>query len=91
MCCISAKVVVFGSVSIRAELVVFGQRWLYSGKEDVFGLKWLFSGKLMYSVKVVIIGQKLLIFGQKWLYSGKISCIRAMRLYLGKLVVFGQK
>ena len=30
---------------IRANKVVFGQKWLYSGKVVVFGQKWLYSGK----------------------------------------------
>ena len=29
----------------RAKVVVFGQKWLYSGKVVVFGQKWLYSGK----------------------------------------------
>ena len=27
-------------------MVVFRQKWLYSGKVVVFGQKWLFSGKI---------------------------------------------
>ena len=61
--CIRAKVVVFGqSDYIRAKLVVFWQKWLYSGKTGfirakvaVFGQKWLYSGKSG-------------LFGQKRLY-----------------------
>ena len=30
---------------IRAKMVVFGQKWLFSGKVVVFGHKWLFSVK----------------------------------------------
>ena len=35
----------------RTKVVVFGQKWLDSGKVVVFGKKWL------YSDKVVVIGQ----------------------------------
>ena len=48
---------------IRAKVVVFWQKWLFSGKIVVIGENWL------YSMKVVIIGKKLL-------YSGKNGCIR---------------
>ena len=48
-------------------VVVFGQKWLYSGKSGcnmakavVFGQKWLYSGK------VVVFGQKCL-YSLKWL------------------------
>ena len=79
-------------------MVVFGQKWLYSGKKYwglylgkvvVFGQKWLYSGKVV-------------VFGKKWFYSGK-SCFRVVFgqsgcIYLGfysckiwvKVVVFGQ-
>ena len=49
--------------SIRAEVVLFGQKWLFLGKVHLFGQKWL------YSCKVVV-------FGQKMLYSGKSGCVR---------------
>ena len=45
-------------------MVVFGQKWLNSGKVIVFRQKLLYSGKVV-------------VFGQKWLYSGKSGCIRA--------------
>ena len=56
---------------IRDKGVVFGQKWLYSGKVVVFGQKWL------YSDKVVVVGQKLysckvVVLGQKGLYSEKL-------------------
>ena len=58
-------------------MVVFGQKWLYSGKKGsirgkvvVFVKKWLYSGKLVVFGKVVA-------FGQKWLYLGKSGCNRA--------------
>ena len=37
---------------IRANMVVVGQKWSYSGKVVVFRQKWLYSGK------VVVFGQK---------------------------------
>ena len=53
-------------------VVIFGQKWLYSGKSGcnmakvvVFGQKWLYSGKIgvirvgwLYSSKVVVLEQK---------------------------------
>ena len=44
--------------------MVFGQKWLYSGKVVVFGIS-------------ACIRAKVVVFGQKWLYSGKSDCIRA--------------
>ena len=48
---------------IQAKVVVFRQKWLFSGKIVVIGENWL------YLMKVIIIGKKLL-------YSGKNGCIR---------------
>ena len=59
---------------IRAKVVVFGQKWLYSDKSGcirakvfVFGRKWLSLGnsgciwtKWFYSGKIVVFGQTLL-------------------------------
>ena len=84
-------------------MVVFGQKWLHSGKVV------LLEKKLLYLVKSGCIREKVLVFGervffkgidvvfgtlysgQKRLYSGKSLCILATRLYSGKVVVFGQK
>ena len=62
----------------RKKVIVFQQKWLYSGKVVVIGQncsffvqKWLYFGNVV-------------VFGQKWLYSGKSGCMRA------KVVVFGQ-
>ena len=73
------------------KLVLFGQKWLYSGKSAsfraknvVFGQKWLLSGKSG------CIRARIAVFGQKWFYSGKSGCIRAKWCYSGKVVVFGQ-
>ena len=32
---------------IPEKVVVFGQKWLYSGKVVVFGQKWLYSGEVV--------------------------------------------
>ena len=45
-------------------MVVFGQKWLYSGKVLVLGKSSLYSAKLV-------------VFGQIWFYFGKSGCIRA--------------
>ena len=65
---------------IRAKVVVFRQKWLYSDKSDsirakvvVFGQRLLYSNWL-YLVKSVCILEKAVVFGQggcigtKWLY-----------------------
>ena len=45
------------SGSIWAKVVVFGQKWFYSGKFVVFGTKWLYSGKSScYRTKMVLFG-----------------------------------
>ena len=84
--------VVFGhSRCIRAKVVVFGERWLFSSKSGCIQAKWLCSGKMV-------------VFGEEWLYSGKKCCNQAKGvvfkeklvvisqkwLYLDKVVVFGQ-
>ena len=67
-------------------MVLFGQRWLYSGtslylnksgcvrtKVVVFGQKWLYLGKSgCIEVKVVVFGQSGCI-QTNWLYSGKVG------------------
>ena len=65
-------------------MVVFGQKWLCSGKSCyiqakvvVFGQKCLFSGKV-------------LVIRQKCSYSVKNGCVRAKVVVLGHWVVFGQ-
>ena len=45
---------------IRAKVVVFGQKWLYSFKVLVFEQSGCYRAKCLYSGKVVV-------FGQKWL------------------------
>ena len=60
------------------KLVVFGQKWFYSGKSDCIEAKVVAFGESC------CIRAKVVVIGQKWLYSGKSGCIRA------KMVVFGQ-
>ena len=69
---------------IRTKVVVFGQKWLYSGKSGCIRSNWL------YSDKVVAFGQGGCIWA-KVVVFGKNGCIRAKWLYFGKVVVFGQK
>ena len=59
-------------------MVVFGQKWLYSGE----------SGSIL--AKVVEI-DKSGCNRAKWLYSGKVVVFGQKLLYSGKVVVFGQK
>ena len=62
---------------IRAKVVVFVQKWLYSGKwlhSDESGCihaKWFFLAKFV-------------VIGQNWLYSGKVVVLKI------KVVVIGQ-
>ena len=44
-----------------AKVVVFEQKWLYSGQSDCIRAKLLYSGKKwLYSGKVVLLGQRRL-------------------------------
>ena len=52
-------------------MVLFGQKWFYSGNKVVFGQKWLYLGKVV-------------VFGQKWLYSGKSGSIQAKVVVIGE-------
>ena len=45
-------------------MVIFGQKWLHSGKKGCIRAKWFYFGKVV-------------VFGQKWFYSGKSCSIRA--------------
>ena len=82
----SGKLVVFAqSGCVRAEVVVFGQKRLLSGKTGCIRDK---SGCIranwLYSVKSGFIRAKMVV-------SGEGGCIRAKWLYSRKVVVFGQK
>ena len=69
-------------------MVLFGQKWLYSGIVVVFEqtgfirVRWLNSGKSCIRAKWLFSG-KVAVFGQKGLHSGKKG------LYSGIVVVFG--
>ena len=58
-------------------MILFEQKWLYSGKSYFSRVGWFYSGE------VVVFGQKLL-YSSISLYSGKTGCIRAKWLYLDK-------
>ena len=66
---------------LREKVVVFGRKWLHSGKVDVFRK----SGCIRE--KNIVLGPKLLYsgnmveIGQKWLYSGKSGSTRAKLFY----------
>ena len=55
---------------IRAKVVVFGPKWLYSGKSGCIRANWLYSGKVV-------------VFRQKWLYSCKKGCFRVNMVVFG--------
>ena len=72
-------------------MVVFGQKWLFSGKSGynrpnvvVFKQSGCIQAVVVHSDKVVLFG-KIGCIPVKWFYSGKTGCLRA------KVVVFGQK
>ena len=73
-------------------MVVFGQKWLYSGKSGcvrakvvVFEKIVCIPGMWLYSGKVVVFGKKIVVIRQNCPYSGKSGCIWA------KFFLFGQK
>ena len=65
-------------------MVVFGEKWLYSGKDGCNRANWLYSGK------VVVFGQSGCI-RVKWLYSSKSGSIRAKVVVYRNVIVFKQK
>ena len=72
------KIVVFGC--IRAKVVVYWQKWLYSGKSGCIRAEVVVIGqKGLYSRKSGSIRAKVIVFGQR-------GCIRAKRLYSGNVV-----
>ena len=84
--CILAKWF-YSSISgcIRAKVVVFGQKWLYSGRVVVFGKVVVLGQKWLYSRNVVVFGQNLFYLDKVVLQLSKVVvCIRA------KVGVFGQ-
>ena len=88
---------------IRAKKVVFGANNLHSGKVVVFGQKWRYSGNsgfIRESGRIptkVVVFEKMAVFWQSGCARSKVvvieqsSCIRAEWFYSGKVVVFGQK
>ena len=76
---------------IRAKVVAFGQKWLFSGKSGCIRIKDVVFGQSgCIRVKLVFFVQKGLYSG-KWLYLGKSSSIIEKWFYSGDVVVFGQK
>ena len=60
-------------------MVVFGKKWLYSGKSGFF------SGKVfLYSVKSGFIQAKCFCIQSKVVVSGQSGCDQAKRMYYGK-------
>ena len=99
------KLVVFRkSGCIRAtslysgKVVVFGQKWLYSGKSGCISTMWLcfsvkspyirartlYSGKSGCNRANVAVFRKVILFGQKWLYSVNVVVFGQNCLYSGK-------
>ena len=72
-------------VVIRAKVVVFGKKWLYSAKVVIFGQCSCIWASVLYSGKNWLYSNKEVVFWQKWLYLCKSSCFRE------KMDLFGQK
>ena len=60
--------VVFGQSGSLRKSGLIRARWLYSDKVVVFGQKWLYSGKSGYTRAKGLYSGKMVVFGQKWLY-----------------------
>ena len=65
-------------------MVVFGQKWLYSGKVVVFGQSGRIREKRLYSGTVIVFGQSSCI-QKRWMSLSKSGCNRK------KVALFGQK
>ena len=78
-------------------MVVFGQKWLCSGKCGCIRAKvavfvqngciratWLYSDKVNVFSQGDCIWTKVVVFGQKWLYLGKVVVFDEKRLSSGK-------
>ena len=82
---------------IRAKVVLYGQKWFYSGKSDCIRAKLFYSGKVIHFFHICCNLVDVVVFGQsgfiltKGLYSGKRSCYQTKEVVLNKVVVFGQK
>ena len=79
------------------KVVVFGQKWLYSGKGGCIRAKEILFGQRC-SIRVkCCIRAKVVVFGQIgcnwaiWLYSDRVVFFAKKLLYLSKMVIFGQK
>ena len=77
-------------------MVVFEQKWLYSGEVVAFRQRCCIRVKWLYLGKSGCNGAKVVVLGQKWLHSGKRGCIRERWFYSGqsgcileKVAVFG--
>ena len=57
-------------------MVVFGQKWLYSGKVVLFEQKCFSLGKVAVVGQKWLCSGKMVVFGQKCLHSVKSGCIR---------------
>ena len=76
------RVVVFGQRCIRVKVVVFWQKWLYSGKSGCIRAKLLYSGKsCCIRANNVVIG-KFVVFG-KVVVFGQGGCNRAKNVVIG--------
>ena len=65
-------------------MVVFWQKWLYSGKVVVFGQSCCNRAKFVVFGKIVVFW-KVVVFGEKWLFLVKSGFIRAKVVVIEKI------
>ena len=100
-CCIRAGCFNRANGCIRAKVVVFGQKWLYSGKIVCIRAKCFCSGKMIVieeggciwpSIVVAFVAllhlYKVVLFGQSCCIKAKVVGFGQTWLYSGKVVVF---
>ena len=61
-------------------MVVYGQKWLYSGKSGCIRVNLLYMDKFGCHAQNWLFSCKVVVFWKKWLYSGKSGCLRTKRL-----------
>ena len=84
------------------KVVLFGQKWLYSGKSGYDQPKVVvFKQSGCIQAVVVAFGQggfirenwlyscKMVLFGQNWLFTGKSGCIRAKEVVVVNFILLG--
>ena len=66
------------------KVVVFGQKWLCSGKCDCIKAKVVVFDKVVIFGQSICIPAKVIVFRQKWMYPRKVFVLWQKLLYSGK-------